>query len=402
MKFFVIAAAMMLSMAAQASVQVLFHPHDPTLETIAKTISDAKSTVDIAMYNLEASSASPVIATLQTPEMQKRIRSGDLKIRMLLELYATPEENRLKRQAIEDLGIDVRFLGKSVKVHHKFAVIDAGSNQDQVITGSGNWSLSSYHNYNENFLFFAQESEVTSRYQMEFNRLWDAAQEFGVARGYPDVVVPPYQDQPDIDIFFNSPRTIDRTSTEVNYITGELVRQIQSAKHDLQIATTRIRLQPVLEELLTAARRGVKIQAVISQDDFRDLGARLKYLQGHPNIQLRIKFYNLNVGDYMVYQMHSKFMIVDGETLFTGSFNWSDSSENGHIENVVVLKGATAQQVLPAYKKEFAAIWDMGRDGYASLLQSLKQGQYAGCEITPMVLTRSEIKDLLDNNKACN
>lgn len=401
MKFFVLTATLMLTLAAEARIQVLFHPHDPTLEAIAGCISDAKSTVDIAMYNMDTTDQSPVIQTLKSPDVQKRIQSGDLRIRMVLELYATPEENDKKRQAVEALGIDVRYLGKAVKVHHKFAVIDAGGALDRVITGSANWSLSSYKNYNENILFFTQEPEVTSRYQFEFNRLWNASKEFGVAKNYPDVPVPAYKDQPDIDIYFNSPKTIDPTSTEPSNITEQLVALIKGAKSSLQIATTRVRLQPVMEELLAAAQRGVKAQIVISQDDFSQLMPRAKYLLNNPNIQLRIKFYNLNVGNYLTYQMHNKFMIVDGQTLETGSFNWSDSSENGHIENVVVLRNAAAQQVLPAYKKEFADIWDMGRTQYAATLESLQKGQHPECAIPQMVLTQPEIRQLLNYGRDC-
>lgn len=401
MKFFVLTAAMMMSLAAEARIQVLFHPHDPTLEAIAGCISDAKSTVDIAMYNMDTTTGSPVIQTLQSPEIQKRIKSGDLRIRMVLELYGTPAENDKKRQTVEDLGIDVRFLGKSVKVHHKFAVIDAGGALDRVITGSANWSLSSYKNYNENILFFTQEPEVTSRYQFEFNRLWNASKEFGVSKNYPEVAAPRIQDQQDIEIYFNSPKTIEPGSSEPSNITNEIVRLIKGAKSNLQIATTRVRLQPVMEALLAAAQRGVKTQVLISQDDFRQLGPRAKYLMNHPNIQLRIKFYNLNVGAYITYQMHNKFMIVDGETLFTGSFNWSDSSENSHIENVVVLKGAAAQQVLPSYKNEFTDLWDLGRNEYAPLLQSLKQGQHPECVIPQMALTQPEIRQLLNYGNDC-
>lgn len=390
-----------LTLSAEARIQVLFHPHDPTLEAIAGCISDAKSTIDIAMYNMDTTSASPVMQILQSPEVQKRIRSGELKIRMILELYGTPDENAKKRQVVEDLGIDVRDLGKSVKVHHKFAVIDAGGDLDRVITGSANWSLSSYRNYNENILFFTQEPEATSRYQYEFNRLWAASKEFGANLGHSDVEVPNYQEQNDIEIYFNSPKTIDKTSQETSYITGEIVRLIDSAQDHIEIATTRIRLTPVMTAMLRAAQRGVKIQALISQDDFMDLGRRAKYLLNNKNIELRIKFYNLNVGAYITYQMHNKFMIVDGQTILTGSFNWSDSSENKHIENVIELSGKAAQSVLPNYAQEFATLWDLGRDEYAPLLKALQAGQHPACAIPQMALSQAEIRQLLNLGRNC-
>lgn len=401
MKYFVLALITALSLTTEAKVQALFHPKDPTLETISSWISEAKATVDIAMYNMDATEKSPIIQMLHSPEIQKRLQSGDLRIRVLLELYGEPAANEQKRQAIESLGADVRFLGLEIKAHHKFAVIDAGGDLDRVITGSANWSTASAQNYNENILFFTQESEVTARFQQEFNRLWKASQEFGVNRNFPEVAVPSSPDDKNVEVYFNSPKTVEPNSPESSSLTNELIRLIKSAKSNLQIATTRVRIQGVMEALLEAAERGVKIQLVISQDDLRQLGQRAKYLLVNPNIQTRVKFYNLNVDDYISYQMHNKFMIVDGETLWTGSFNWSESSENKHIENIVVLKGATAQEVLPAYKNVFAEIWDMGRTEYAPLLQSLQQGQHTECEIPQMTLTKTEIAALLPFGKTC-
>lgn len=403
MRFLLITVLMSLSMAAEARIQVLFHPHDPTLEKIAQYFSEAKSTIDIAMYNMDVVPTSPVIQILQSPDMQKRLKSGDLKVRMVLELYGTPEDNQIKRQTMEDLGVDVRYYenAQKVSVHHKFAIIDANGDLDRVITGSANWSVWSEQNYNENILYFDQEHEVTARYQVEFNRLWTASTEFGKAFGYPDNAVPSAADEDGIEVYFNSPKILAPNSTESTSIQNQLVRLINGAQHSLQIATTRIRIVPVLEAVLAAAQRGVVVQIVISEDDFSGLSYRAKYLLNNPNVQLRIKFYNLKLSDYLAYQMHNKFMIVDGETVQAGSFNWSDSSENNYLENIVVLSKAAAQEVLPAYQTEFAAIWDMGRNEYAPTLEALKQGQHPACEIPQMVLTRAEISALLDNSPNC-
>lgn len=390
---------------AQAKIEVLFHPHDPTLEKIGQWIETAQSSIDIAMYNLETSASSPVIQALQSPSVQKRLQTGRLHVRLIFEGYAAPQDNEKKMAELEKLGLDVRFLGKSVKVHHKFAVIDAGLPSAKVVTGSANWSLSSYRNYNENILFFTGEDEVTGRYDLEFSRLWSASQEFGRDDDASERPVADYDDEDGVAVFFNSPRTLGVTDTQETMLTNQVVRLINEAQHTLQIATTRVRLTPVLEALRAAADRGVHIQIVISQDDYMDIGRRASYLLGRKNLELRVKFYSLKVSDYMTYQMHNKFLIADGEKILAGSFNWSTSSETRHIENLIELAGEKAAQVMPAYVNEFNSIFELGRDQYDAVAEQLERlqadGQVPACAITPMALHVPEIRKLVKLGKGC-
>lgn len=400
MKSLVLGILLVFSFSAQAKVEALFHPHDPTLQKISEWIGEAQSTVDIAMYNMDTTMGSPIMRDLQKPEIQKRIQSGELKIRVIFEGYGSPEGTDKKRQALEDLGADVRFLGNSVKIHHKFAVIDSWGPQNRVVTGSANWSMGSFNNYDENIIFFTQEPEVTARYQTEFNRLWKASQEFGVSKGYPEEEAPQLPDQADVEVFFNSPRTLDPSLPEPNVITDQLIRKIDSAKKEIHAATTRIRVPAILEAVYRAAERGVKVQIAISQDDFRDLKKREKYLT-HANIALRVKFYNLKVGNYIAYQMHNKYLIVDGESMMTGSYNWSISSENSHIENLVEISGAKAQEVIPSYEANFQYVWNMGRNEYQTLLSDLQNQTHTACEIPKMTLSVAEITALLKLGSKC-
>ncbi|MBX2993528.1 MAG: DUF1669 domain-containing protein [Bdellovibrionaceae bacterium] len=390
---------------AQAKIEVLFHPHDPTLEKIGQWIETAQSSIDIAMYNLETSASSPVIQALQSPSVQKRLQTGRLHVRLIFEGYAAPQDNEKKMAELEKLGLDVRFLGKSVKVHHKFAVIDAGLPSAKVVTGSANWSLSSYRNYNENILFFTGEDEVTGRYDLEFSRLWSASQEFGRDDDASERPVADYDDEDGVAVFFNSPRTLGVTDTQETMLTNQVVRLINEAQHTLQIATTRVRLTPVLEALKAAAERGVHIQLVISQDDYMDIGRRASYLLGRKNLELRVKFYSLKVSDYMTYQMHNKFLIADGEKILAGSFNWSTSSETRHIENLIELAGEKAAQVMPAYVNEFNSIFELGRDQYDAVAERLERlqadGQVPACAIAPMALHVPEIRKLVKLGKGC-
>lgn len=403
MKNILFFALLLIGLNSQARVSVLFHPQDPTLEQIALWISKANE-VDIAMYNMDVTDQSPIIQKLKSSNIQKRIQNGDLQIRMIFEGYATREGNAKKMQVLEDLGIDARYLGKDVKVHHKFAVLDTGTEQERVVTGSANWSLSSASNYNENILFFENEPEINFRYQTEFNRLWKKSKPFGFSKDLerPDLT---FQDQPDIEVFFNSPKHLKLNLEEPSVLTDQIIRAIEEAQNEIEIATTRIRLEPILVAVQKAAQKGIKIKILLSQDDFRDLNNRAQWLFGSSNIQLRVKFYNLKVSQYMSFQMHNKMMIVDKKTLLTGSFNWSHSSENFHIENLVKLSGDKADEVLTNYNDEFAELWDLGRDDLEPLKQRLAQTKAEGtippCAFTPIALEVSEINFLITEYKKC-
>ncbi len=391
----------LISAQAHARVEVLFHPHDPTLEKIGDWISQARESVDIAMYNMDVTNGSAVIQALRSPAVAQRLAKGSLKIRVIYEGYDTPEQNAELMKKLEELGLDARFLGRGVKMHHKFAVIDS----DRVISGSANWSMGSYRNYNENILFFEREPEVFASFQQEFAGLWAAAKEFGRAGSYPAYGGDSAKDNPEIDIHFNSPRILKQANRRQIFLTGQVVRLIESAQSSVDIATTRIRLEPVLEAVHRAAARGVKVRILLSQDDYHDLYKRAQWLYQVPNLELRVKFYSLRVSDYMLYQMHNKFLIVDHQTVASGSFNWSKSGETNHIENLLEMRGATAREVLPDFEREFALIWDFGRGtlpGYLQFLEKTKNaGQTPRCGFKPISLTVDEVESLLKANRKC-
>jgi phosphatidylserine/phosphatidylglycerophosphate/cardiolipin synthase-like enzyme len=409
-RFFVPTISILLPLAqwiatpqADAKIEALFHPHDPTLEKIATWIEEAQSHIDIAMYNMDTTDGSPVIQTLKSESVQKRIRNGELLIRLIFEGYGTSAENAAKMQAIEDLGVDVRFLGRSVKVHHKFAAIDTGLVNERVISGSANWSLSSYRNYNENILFFENEPEANDRFQDEFNRIWQNSKPFGLDHQFPDVAAGA-RDQRDLVIHFNSPRRLRLVGSESELLTDQVVRLIDSAESTIEIASTRIRLVPVLEAVSAAAERGVKVRILISQDDYRDLHKRASYLE-HENIEVRIKFYNLKPGEYLAFQMHNKFMVVDGHTVLTGSFNWSESAEKSHIENLVEIKGRMGKTVGVVFSQEFESLWEMGRDKLGGLKARLAEMKSSGrlprCAFSPIAMHPAEVRNLLRSHRQC-
>jgi phosphatidylserine/phosphatidylglycerophosphate/cardiolipin synthase-like enzyme len=55
---------------------------------------------------------------------------------------------------------------------------------------------------------------------------------------------------------------------------------------------------------------------------------------------------------------HSKFALIDGETVQTGSLNYTHSAFTRNAENVVVIRGESA--VNQVYQQEFERLWAEG------------------------------------------
>ena len=54
--------------------------------------------------------------------------------------------------------------------------------------------------------------------------------------------------------------------------------------------------------------------------------------------------------------MHHKFMIIDGRTVMTGSYNWTRSAETRNEENLISVDDP---QLAIRFTEEFERIWNL-------------------------------------------
>jgi phosphatidylserine/phosphatidylglycerophosphate/cardiolipin synthase-like enzyme len=414
---------------SQAEVSVMFHPRDPSLDQIAEHILHAQEQIDMALYNIETSDRNPVIKALKSDEVQAKIQSGKIDIRIIFEGFGSDDDNHQRMKDLEELGVDARYLGVSKKMHHKFATIDAHSNKAVLITGSANWSLSSKNHYNENILFFEDHPGITQAFQSEFDNLWNNSKEFGFSKDYIFIERSVFETE-EIEAFFNTEHfDVENGFRRIGgykfTLTRELIKSIEKANHSIDIATTRIKLRPVYEALIQAAARGVRINAVVTMGEYKSYSFRknkdLKVCEhifekscstsqnfaifleredyeGKENVEVRYKYFDLRSDQYLREQMHSKYMIIDGKEVLTGSFNWSISSEYNHIENLLRLNEDSHPGLVSEFEKDFSIIWDLNRDKYLptydQIARDLETKGKTRCALEAMTLKAEEIDRL--------
>jgi phosphatidylserine/phosphatidylglycerophosphate/cardiolipin synthase-like enzyme len=135
----------------------------------------------------------------------------------------------------------------------------------------------------------------------------------------------------------------DRGATEL------VVHTIESAKSTVRVAAYSFTSKPIATALLDAKRRGVDAEVVVDKSN-----ATARYT---PATFLANQGVPVRVG-YRYAIMHDKFMVVDGATVETGSFNFTAAAEAKNAENVLVLHDPAVAQ---RYGQEWDRLWSESR-----------------------------------------
>lgn len=148
-------------LTSQASFEVGFSPYGNSLELILKGIDNAKNTIEVAAYTF---TSKPIaIALVNAAKRGVKVR-----------VVADSKSNMGKYSALTFLqhhNVPVRLNNHYSIFHHKFIIID---NQN-VETGSFNFSSSAVKRNAENVLLLTNVPKLAIEYEKEWNRLWNEA-----------------------------------------------------------------------------------------------------------------------------------------------------------------------------------------------------------------------------------
>jgi phosphatidylserine/phosphatidylglycerophosphate/cardiolipin synthase-like enzyme len=109
----------------------------------------------------------------------------------------------------------------------------------------------------------------------------------------------------------------------------DLKKKIRAAKKSLQIALFTLTHPTLLDEIIDAHRRGVYVCPII--DMHSGLGASKKAVEALRRAGVRVL---MSKG---IQLLHHKFILIDGETLVTGSANWTKAAFYKNSDCLLVL-----------------------------------------------------------------
>ena len=110
--------------------------------------------------------------------------------------------------------------------------------------------------------------------------------------------------------------------------TDLVVRTLAQARSAVHIQAYSFTSQPIAQALVDAHRRGVTVEAILDKGQRTEDNTRAGLL-----IQAGVPV----LIDSAHAIAHNKVMILDGETVITGSFNFTKSAEERNAENLLVI-----------------------------------------------------------------
>jgi phosphatidylserine/phosphatidylglycerophosphate/cardiolipin synthase-like enzyme len=124
-----------------------------------------------------------------------------------------------------------------------------------------------------------------------------------------------------------------------------IARLLTTSSKSADICVFTITDDRLAEAILDAHRRGVAVRIISDDAKAEDEGSDVGRFE-QSGIPTRV--------DRSPYHMHHKFAILDGETLLTGSYNWTRGAARDNEENLIV---TTDPRLVSSFEGTFARLW---------------------------------------------
>ncbi len=146
-----------------------------------------------------------------------------------------------------------------------------------------------------------------------------------------------------------------QTTAHFTHIHETIIAELQTARQSVYVAVAWFTDRALFQTLCERAAAGVTVELMITNDaiNFREGGLPFDALR-----QAGGRVYAIGSGEESDTLMHNKFCVIDGQTVITGSFNWSYKARQNH-ENITI--STEAERLANQFMAEFRQL----RDRYA-------------------------------------
>jgi phosphatidylserine/phosphatidylglycerophosphate/cardiolipin synthase-like enzyme len=127
---------------------------------------------------------------------------------------------------------------------------------------------------------------------------------------------------------------------------GAIVAELGKAKSEVLVQAYSFTSKEIAKALVDAHKRGVKAQVILDRSNLSDQYSSADFV-AHAGIQTLM--------DSAHQIAHNKVIVIDGQVVVTGSFNFTRQAEDGNAENLLVIRDRGLAARYAANWREHAA-----------------------------------------------
>ena len=293
---------------------------------LASAIDASQRTLDIAAFQLNSKPIYQAIFDAHQRGVAVRIVTDDE--------HGLEDKSNSELRDLETAGIPIVSDNRSGLMHNKFIIVD----ERAVWTGSWNYTLNGTYRNNNNVLVLESDA-VAAAYKAEFEEMFER-KEFGT-RSTDDGVSTVHEGPGEISIIFAS---------EADELAA-LIAEIQAAQSSIRFMSFVFSL----DELSNAMIEKMENPNFVLRGVFEDRNSTASWSQ-LPTLHCAGAQVRQDGNRYI---LHHKVIIIDDDTVITGSFNFSNSAAKDNDENIVIIRDAV---IAGLYLEEWRRIWDSAQE----------------------------------------
>lgn len=139
-----------------------------------------------------------------------------------------------------------------------------------------------------------------------------------------------------------TPPSVEAHFSPKGGVTEAVIGELGRARREILVLAYSFTSQQISKALVDAKTRGVHVEIILDQSNESEPYSDLHFF-------LEQKLTPVIDAHHAI--AHNKVIIIDGRTILTGSFNFTNQAEHDNAENLVVIKGHP--QLVQAYRNNF-------------------------------------------------
>jgi phosphatidylserine/phosphatidylglycerophosphate/cardiolipin synthase-like enzyme len=289
-------------------------------EALSLAVDRAEVSVDIAVYDFDLLSVARALL---------RASRRGVAVRIVV------DSDNWHTEAIDFLraeGIPIAGDGREALMHDKFVVID----HEEVWAGSMNLTVNDAYRNDNNLLRIRSEA-LARIFSAEFEEMF-LAKEFGSSSPYAKPAAAVELGRGTIEVLF----------APEDQVADRVIQLIRGARTSVCFLAFSFTSGEIAEAMLERTANGVPLLGVLeSTQTHSNTGAQFEFLrQGGAAVLL----------DANPRNMHHKVILIDGEIVITGSYNFTESAESKNDEDLLIIWNP---ELAGAFEKEFQRIYGL-------------------------------------------